>query len=95
MPFAKSLIDYIFRYLGIKFLPKEDQEEIFGPGAVPLELIATNPAPETGDAGRVATDNFGTGATDAPTCEKCGSMMFRAGSCYTCPNCFATTGVCN
>ena len=22
-------------------------------------------------------------------------IMFRAGSCYTCPNCFATTGVCN
>jgi len=33
-------------------------------------------------------------STDGAVCE-CGSLMFKAGSCYTCPNCFATTGVCN
>ena len=33
--------------------------------------------------------------TDAPLCNNCGTIMVHAGSCYSCPNCFATTGVCN
>jgi hypothetical protein len=31
---------------------------------------------------------------DAPICQ-CGTLMVRAGACFSCPNCFATTGVCN
>jgi len=31
---------------------------------------------------------------DAPMCA-CGALMIKTGACYTCPNCFATTGVCN
>jgi len=31
--------------------------------------------------------------TDAPICE-CGTLMMKRGSCYSCPNCFASTGAC-
>lgn len=32
--------------------------------------------------------------SSSPVCA-CGQIMFRAGSCFSCPNCFDTTGVCN
>jgi ribonucleoside-diphosphate reductase alpha chain len=32
IPVAKSIPDYIFRYLGTRFLNNEDREELFGPG---------------------------------------------------------------
>ncbi|MDO8743376.1 MAG: vitamin B12-dependent ribonucleotide reductase, partial [Candidatus Azambacteria bacterium] len=81
--FAKSFVDYIFRYLGMKFLSEKEKEEIFGP-----------PHVEIASDEEITNLNNGVIDTDALVCE-CGSMMFRAGSCYTCPNCFATTGVCN
>jgi len=75
--FAKSIVDYIFKYLGQEFLSEEDKEEIFGPSRI--ESLPTLSSQSD---------------TSALVCE-CGAMMIRAGSCYTCPNCFATTGVCN
>jgi len=88
IPFAKSFIDYIFRYLGMKFLSDKEREEIFG--APHEETAATPSAPLTlrGEKERVVSES------DAPICD-CGTLMFRAGSCFSCPNCFATTGVCN
>ena len=100
IPFAKSFMDYIVRYLGYKFLPPEDQEEIFGHAPA----AGTNEAPPATVAGSetpkiiTATAHYGQANstyTDAPPCENCGAMMFKAGSCFTCPNCFNTTGVCN
>ncbi|MBI2063996.1 MAG: vitamin B12-dependent ribonucleotide reductase [Candidatus Yanofskybacteria bacterium] len=83
--FASSVVDYIFRWLGKKFLSKEDQEEIFGP---PIQ----NPTP-VGSNEKIITG--GSTSTDAPTCDRCGTIMNRAGSCYACPNCANTTGACN
>ncbi len=93
VPIAKSIIDYVFRFLGTRFLNEKDKEEVFGTAYQPefkdknLEPVATlalapvsQPAPEA--------------MTEATVCE-CGSIMVRAGSCYSCPNCFSTTGVCN
>ena len=94
IPFAKSFMDYIFRYLGMKFLNEKDREEIFGPldhenlNKHPVETAAQAPVMEGWEDSKDAY-------TDAPLCGDCGTMMFRAGSCYSCPNCFATTGVCN
>lgn len=111
IPVAKSLIDYIFRYLGMKFLSKEEKEEIFGPAHTFDEsesLLTTAPAKQEinlpakeepvaqlASSGSVAGSQSLAANSDAPMCPECGSMTFRAGSCYTCPNCFATTGVCN
>jgi len=105
IPVAKSVTDYIFRYLGMKHLSPEDKEEIFGlpvqtgsnpdtngeqvTVSQPEVTLASIPSAHQQVMGSVAT-NF-----DAPACGNCGSIMIKAGSCYSCPNCFATTGVCN
>lgn len=116
IPVAKSITDYVFRYLGMKYLKPEDKEELFGLPAqagpdhassepvevkevvhesksdsLLAELVSKPVAPVSGNGkapGHVLI-------TDAPACAQCGTLMVRAGSCYSCPNCFATTGVCN
>lgn len=107
IPVAKSITDYVFRYLGTRFLSLEDREELFGPAhgdiAVPqVELVSMSvPRTETGEpttaapvASVVALPRPAATNSDAPVCQ-CGTLMVRAGACYSCPNCFATTGVCN
>jgi ribonucleoside-diphosphate reductase alpha chain len=89
IPIAKSIMDYVFRYLGMRFLDAEDREELFG--QVPRHddvSVAASEQPVAQAAPSVATN------ASAPVCQ-CGTLMFKAGSCYSCPNCFATTGVCN
>ena len=83
IPMAKSIIDYIFKFLGHNFLTEEQREEVFGVKPISTAtLIASQ------------TDALAVADTEATVCE-CGSIMVRAGSCYSCPNCFSTTGVCN
>jgi len=109
IPTAKSITDYVFRYLGMRFLSQEEREELFGPAHGPLiqvqtvELasMSTEPsvvAPPLPLVGAVEHHQPGLIAkptnADAPVCQ-CGTLMVRAGACYSCPNCFATTGVCN
>jgi ribonucleoside-diphosphate reductase alpha chain len=110
IPVAKSIPDYIFRYLGTRFLNNEDREELFGPGheapPVPQEgeevvsvhtqhvdVVVHSSASEVAPKA-VAVKPQVTTNSDAPVCQ-CGTLMVRAGACYSCPNCFATTGVCN
>ena len=111
IPFAKSFIDYIFRYMGQRFLGAEDQEEIFGAASTHVQmslpvvehLVSDHASVENQPTLAIdngsSKSNWGssfakTASTDAPVCQ-CGTIMIRAGSCFTCPNCFATTGVCN
>jgi ribonucleoside-diphosphate reductase alpha chain len=100
IPIAKSIVDYIFRWMASHFLPIEDQDEA---GVIrrdaPLELPAT-PDPGTGPGAlKVIAAPPGSGAqriafinTDAPACPDCGAITVRSGSCYKCLNCGATTG---
>lgn len=111
IPSAKSIIDYVFRYMGMRFLSAEDREEIFGPmvhvdaiqgpvSASPTDSLLASLASVPVDNGHISSISITEQQTikvttnmDAPVCQ-CGTLMFRAGSCYSCPNCFATTGVC-
>lgn len=82
IPYAKSIVDYIFRWLGAKFLGPEHSK---GDGEVPFGASA------------VETDSkqsplFGSAITDAPACVECGSVMSKNGSCYKCGNCGGTSG---
>lgn len=112
IPLAKSVTDYVFRYLGMKYLKPEDKEELFGPDHTQSEPVEIKEAVHESKSDSllaelvskpVATSHVsGNGKavghtliTDAPACVQCGTLMVRAGSCYSCPNCFATTGVCN
>jgi ribonucleoside-diphosphate reductase alpha chain len=95
VPIAKSLVDYVFRWLGSKFLSPEDK---VGVGIIARDSSSNEPAPLTamtpvvrsgGDSGFKLT--FET-STDAPACHECGSIMVRSAACYKCMNCGATSG---
>ena len=86
IPIAKSVIDYIFRYLATKFLPSEEQAEL----GVVLRDTDAIPGPETKAAAEPVLAFVHQ--QDSPTCADCGSIMVRNGTCYHCINCGATSG---
>jgi ribonucleoside-diphosphate reductase alpha chain len=92
IPMAKSLIDYIFRWMSLRFgdaqaqLPFEDL-----PNPV---FVAPAPAPGArtpADAGRFDSQ-FQHFMADAPVCDQCGSITVRNGACYRCFNCGNSMG---
>jgi ribonucleoside-diphosphate reductase alpha chain len=84
IPYAKSITDYIFRWLASKFLSAEHQE------AVGVQRVETGPkTPSDGSSTYVPTYKS---QSDAPSCHYCGSIMTRNGSCYRCGNCGSTSG---
>jgi len=97
---AKSIVDYIFRWFGKKFLTVEQQEEA---GILSAEVKAAlaeryrngaeTAAPseplETPPPGQTALFNSWE---DAVECARCGGRMVRTGSCYTCRDCGTNTG---
>jgi ribonucleoside-diphosphate reductase alpha chain len=99
---AKSLVDYIFRWMGKKFLDTDTQQEL---GILSPEVrqrlaqaqdILVNGAAGA-DAEAVASPPPGQTALfnafeDAVECAKCGGRMVRTGSCYTCRDCGQNTG---
>ncbi len=101
IPYAKSIVDYLFRWLASKFLDEEARREV---GVVAPELngdtaaqaapvIAAAPAKSSAaisaeDRTRQAFIN----QADAPPCPDCGCLMVRNGTCYKCLNCGATSG---
>ena len=98
IPMAKSIVDYIFRWLSIGFLSPEKQEmigikNIKSPGEVIEELSKPkSPVATTGsdspDSNQIEFDRM----SDAPSCDNCGTLMERRGNCYTCPSCGETSG---
>jgi len=101
IPFAKSIVDYIFRWMASKFMSPEDQYEAGVLNRNATTSTVTN-APVTTTEQTAA---IMAGATvdrqepwsiklqeDAPPCTDCGSMMIRNGVCYKCVNCGTTSG---
>jgi ribonucleoside-diphosphate reductase alpha chain len=102
--FAKSIVDYIFRWLATKFLSKEAQfyagvngRELDDRGRLTPTSAAEHfePAASVGKpAGATAASPFSTiqNQEDAPPCSTCGAIMIRSGACYKCVNCGNTSG---
>jgi ribonucleoside-diphosphate reductase alpha chain len=82
VPYAKSIMDYIFRWLGAKFLGPEYAVNEAGDAPV---LRPTEPEPQQALP-------FAPAVSDAPMCSECGGFMTRNGSCYKCENCGGTSG---
>ena len=82
IPYAKSIMDYIFRWLGAKFL---------GPEYAVTEAGETTTLRPT-EADPQQELPFAPAVADAPLCAECGSIMTRNGSCYKCGNCGGTSG---
>ena len=101
--FAKSIVDYIFRWMATKFLSHDAQ---FRAGVnlkedvVPVAPQAEASAPASTASAPVRTDAFARDSEfaaiqnqeDAPPCSTCGSIMIRSGACYKCANCGTTSG---
>jgi ribonucleoside-diphosphate reductase alpha chain len=82
VPYAKSILDYIFRWMGAKFLGPEYAKTEAGETS---KLRPTEPEPQQALP-------FGPVVEDAPVCSECGGLMTRNGSCYKCENCGGTSG---
>jgi ribonucleoside-diphosphate reductase alpha chain len=96
---AKSIVDYIFRWFGKRFLTPEQQEEagILSPEVKARmaeryangETAAPAEPAEAPPPGQTALFNSWE---DAVECARCGGRMVRTGSCYTCRDCGTNTG---
>jgi ribonucleoside-diphosphate reductase alpha chain len=75
---ASSIVDYLFRWLEVRF-----------PGGYDPGVTAPQVAPEA-----VEADAGADGPVDpnAPSCGSCGALMRPNGSCHVCPRCGSSSG---
>ena len=95
--FAKSIVDYIFRWLATKFLSPRAQFNAGVNSDKPDELKADELETPVNELSVESEKNSATFAAiqnqeDAPPCSMCGAIMVRSGSCYKCNNCGTTSG---
>jgi ribonucleoside-diphosphate reductase alpha chain len=99
--FAKSIIDYIFRWLATKFLSPHAQFQagVNVPDPAEAAAVAAMAAARVDVVPHVSEDAsmqapFAAiqNQEDAPPCTTCGSIMIRSGACYKCTNCGTTSG---
>jgi len=102
--FAKSIMDYIFRWLQMRFLTGQQQllfenlrprlngvsSQVEGISSQSFEPTAKDQRPTTIHAADALASMIDLG--DAPSCHVCGSIMVRNGSCYKCMSCGSTSG---
>lgn len=104
---ATSLVDYIFRRLALDYLSFDDRLELGLASIDDLKTTenqvsllpedsakttepAPQPTPAALEAAKIAQKVVKE--TSAPLCTVCGNITQRAGSCYVCTSCGATSG---
>ncbi len=107
IPMAKSLVDYIFRWLNFTFpngaldgLSQSEEDTSVQPPVEPVAASVPFVAEPAGGDAAVAVKNegddvgtqFGHFMDDAPACDLCGSITVRNGACYRCYNCGNSMG---
>jgi ribonucleoside-diphosphate reductase alpha chain len=105
LPIAKSMTDYIFRWLALKFLPQEGQtESLMEAEAKAVAHVVSHPKASPPVVSQAMNDAYNSSASsegfkmtflnqsDSPPCPVCGTITVRNGACYKCHNCGATTG---
>jgi ribonucleoside-diphosphate reductase alpha chain len=106
IPIAKSIMDYLFRWMASKFLDTEDRAQVgiierIDPGKVDAPEQPKLTPNGVGKTVVVATASTAASSgeaftfhlqEDAPSCSECGALMIRNGACYKCLNCGATSG---
>jgi ribonucleoside-diphosphate reductase alpha chain len=95
IPLATSIMDYLFRWLSIRF-PGEGAVERH-PAARTAQLDLPRVPLMAKDMGGKSIpievkDRAWVQETDAPPCHECGTLMVRNGACHKCPNCGSTSG---
>lgn len=104
---ATSIVDYIFRALGVEYLQRYDLAHVQPPTPNPIEDPTESRAQEAPVAVRALPaggrhhDERATSALDAqledmmgdaPVCDSCGHITVRNGACYKCLNCGNSMG---
>jgi ribonucleoside-diphosphate reductase alpha chain len=97
--FVSSVLDYIARWLGGRFISAdylklnggahaENAAQVTPAAVLPAMTQANLDAMQTAlSAARVSNAHEG-----APTCSECGMLMVPNGACYKCENCGSTSG---
>jgi ribonucleoside-diphosphate reductase alpha chain len=80
IPIAKSILDYLFRWLELKFLKEEENEKICVENGAVQEIQYEN------------SKSKQEVSMSAPACSICGTLMQRNGTCYICSSCGTTSG---
>ncbi len=98
---AKSIPDYVARWLALEFLSEEERASI---GLTAHEegnnSTPSPPPPSTASTSfkEKPLEAFAEGHTvvdqteDSPSCPSCGGIMLRSGTCYACTQCGSTSG---
>ena len=87
IPIAKSISDYIFRWLGMKYL-KDEEKAVDTSDMTEFEKANLDKQMQR----QQEEKNVFLTQADAPPCHVCGRIMVRNGSCYKCTNCGSTSG---
>ncbi|MBI5630829.1 MAG: vitamin B12-dependent ribonucleotide reductase [Elusimicrobia bacterium] len=74
---ATSVIDFIFRLLGVEYLGRSELAHV---------------PPDRECPAKPKEDSQASGAADAPFCDGCGHVTVRNGTCYKCLNCGNSLG---
>jgi ribonucleoside-diphosphate reductase alpha chain len=91
LPMAKSIIDYVFRWLALHFLPETELSNL---GIARASSSASQVKVASAESQEFKGSPNASVSEDAPPCTNCGSsLMVRQGSCYVCLNC-GTQGGC-
>jgi ribonucleoside-diphosphate reductase alpha chain len=90
IPIAKSLVDYIFRWMALTFpngrAAGAARNHDGGAPAAPAAVQAEEAREKRVD------DQFAHFSDDAPACDLCGAITVRNGACYRCYNCGHSMG---
>src|SRR5208282_4101735 len=104
IPYAKSIIDYLFRWMASKFLDEEAKREVgiieseknLSPKSdaahAPLAAAAAATVASLRDGKVGGIRQAFINQADAPPCPDCSSIMVRNGACYKCMNCGTASG---
>jgi len=97
LPIATSIMDYLFRWLSIRFTSDSTVHPAVAQGGqldLPkVPVIAGDAAAASSIVVEAAeSDKAWVQETDAPPCHECGTLMVRSGACHKCPNCGSTSG---
>ncbi len=105
IPIATSIMDYLFRWLNIRFPidgasvaerhPAARHAQLDLPKVPLIAKDFISVEVKAGEASPIAVevkDRAWVQETDAPPCHECGTLMVRNGACHKCPNCGSTSG---
>jgi ribonucleoside-diphosphate reductase alpha chain len=88
--YAKSIMDYLFRWMELRFLSGKQLPLFTQQMAVAERQSSAEANHAPASVSQYLHDSYEVG--EGPPCVTCGSLMVRNGSCHKCANCGGTSG---